>query len=36
MRESEVEVRCELPFLAAMFKGRIESEVREHLTRVLR
>ena len=35
VRPTEVEVGCELPLLAAMFKGRIETELRDHLTRVL-
>jgi hypothetical protein len=33
--ESEVKMDVDYPFAAAMFKGKIESEIRETLTRVL-
>ncbi len=36
VQETAVTVDCELPMLAAMFKGRIESELREKLADVLR
>ena len=32
---SDLAVLCELPFSAMMFKGKIESEVREQLVRVM-
>lgn len=35
VEEAELKVDCDLPFAAAMFKGKIEKEFRETLTRVL-
>ena len=35
VEETELKVDCDLPFAAAMFKGKIEKEFRETLTRVL-
>jgi hypothetical protein len=35
VEETELKVDCDLPFAAAMFKGKIEREFRETLTRVL-
>lgn len=34
--DSEVKMDIDLPFAAMMFKGKIENEIRETLTRVLR
>lgn len=36
VEESEVKMDIDLPFAAMMFKGKIETEIRETLTRVLR
>lgn len=36
VEESEVKMDIDLPFAAMMFKGKIESEIRETLARVLR
>lgn len=36
VEESEVKVDTDLPFAAMMFKGKIEQEMRDALTRVLR
>ena len=36
VEESEVKMDIDLPFAAMMLKGKIESEIRETLTRVLR
>ena len=33
--QNDLAVLCELPFSAMMFKGKIESEVREQLVRVM-
>jgi hypothetical protein len=34
--DGDVEVSCELPLAAAFFKGRIETEIRDRLTELLR
>ncbi len=34
--DSEVNLNCDMPFVLAMFKGRIESEMRTQLERVLK
>jgi putative polyhydroxyalkanoate system protein len=36
LSEDEVKMDIDLPFAAMMFKGKIESEIRETLTRILR
>ncbi len=35
LTESDVKMDIDLPFAAMMFKGKIESEIRETLTRIL-
>jgi putative polyhydroxyalkanoate system protein len=36
VEDDKVSVNCDLPFAAMMFKGRIESEIRQQLERILR
>lgn len=36
LSESEVKMDIDLPFAAMMFKGKIEGEIRETLTRILK